>query len=66
MKTKSTIINWVFVFGLILILTQANLFVDFSALPSFLGFPKWLWFMIGVHLLFVAALYRFTQMDDEP
>lgn len=66
MKTKSSTYKWIMIFGVILLMTQVNLFISFSALPSFLGFPKWLWLMIGVHLLFVLALFRFTKTDDEP
>ena len=61
MKEKKQVYTWSLLFLAIALLTQSNLLFEFSSSPWLLGFPKWLWFMIGVHLLFVACLYFFIQ-----
>jgi len=61
MKEKKQVYFWSFLFLAIALLTQSNLLFEFSSSPWLLGFPKWLWLMIGVHLFFVGSLYFFIK-----
>ena len=58
MKNK---VLWITGFLFIILLTQANLFIDFADAPSFLGFPDWLWWFVGVHVLLIGVLYLFMK-----
>jgi hypothetical protein len=49
----------------VLLLTQLGLYTDIFDGPSFFGFPKWLYYLCAVHLLFVAAFYLFIQDQDK-
>ena len=52
---------WVLIFTVIFLLTQDYLFANWSEQLSLFGFPSWLWWFIGVHLLFVGVFYVFAK-----
>ena len=53
---------WLLLFFLVFLLTQDYLFTKWSDQLYALGFPDWLWWFIGVHLIFVICFYLFTRL----
>ena len=62
---SSNKIKWAAIFLFIVGLTQSNLIIDYSKEPSLFGFPQWLWIFMGIHALFVVALYQFVNESNE-
>lgn len=60
-KITSSSLLWVLAFAAIFFLTQDYLFIQWSNTIGFLGFPKWLFWFIGIHLLLVFVLYIFIK-----
>ncbi|MDW3646592.1 MAG: hypothetical protein R8P61_06010 [Bacteroidia bacterium] len=52
---------WALLFLFILVLESLPIWQDWSLDLSFLGFPPWLWFLMGVHLLLIAFLFLFSK-----
>ena len=52
---------WAILFIFIFLLSQSHLVFNFSGELGFMGFPNWLWVLIGVHAVFIIALYFFMQ-----
>ena len=56
--------QWLFVFLLIVALTQSNSFIAYQSQPGWLGFPQWIWWFMLFHVLFIIALYFFVQQSN--
>jgi len=54
-------IYWSLAFLLVFILTQDYLFVDWESSPQFLGFPNWLFWFAGLHVLLMVVFYWFSN-----
>ncbi|MEM8889016.1 MAG: hypothetical protein AAGD28_13615 [Bacteroidota bacterium] len=52
---------WALLFLFILVLESLPIWQDWSFDLSVLGFPPWLWFLMGVHLLLIAFLFLFSK-----
>ena len=52
---------WGILFCLIFWLTQDYLYIKWDVSPLFFGLPNWLFWLIGVHALFIFTFYFFTK-----
>ncbi|MEL6676717.1 MAG: hypothetical protein AAFR61_31195 [Bacteroidota bacterium] len=66
-KKNIPLLSWGFVgiFAVIFVLTQDYLWGGWDSEGSWWGFPGWLpWFM-GVHLLFLVALWAYNRYSSD-
>lgn len=53
--------GWLLIFLIVFLLSQDYLFFSWPDGLSFGGFPPWLWWFVGVHLVLVAAFFLFSK-----
>ena len=52
---------WWLAFVFVFLLTQDYLFVEWSNKMGIMGFPKWLFWFMGVHALLAGVFYLFLK-----
>ncbi len=58
---KPSGVSWLLVFGGLFLLTQDYLFHRWEPSSTFLGLPGWLFWFVGVHVLFVGVFLWFSR-----
>ena len=51
---------WILAFSLIFLATQDYLFISNWPDTLWMGLPVWLFYFIGIHILFIVAIYRLS------
>lgn len=52
---------WIILFLFIFLLSQDYLFVNWTVNADLGGLPNWLWWFVGVHLLFIFVFHIFIK-----
>ena len=60
-EVQQRFIFWGILFGVVFLLTQDYLVVAWEVEPLLLGLPNWLFWFVGVHVLFIFIFYFFTK-----
>ena len=58
-------IIWILTFSLIFLATQDYLFITSWSDTLWLGLPNWLFYFIGIHVLFIIAIYRLSKAREK-
>lgn len=52
---------WILTFSLIFLATQDYLFIFNWSDKLWMGLPVWLFYFIGIHIIFIIAIYRLSK-----
>jgi len=52
---------WILTFTLIFLATQDYLFISNWPDTLWMGLPSWLFYFIGIHIIFIIAIYRLIK-----